>query len=162
MPVSLVVNGTSYEFPISGENPEWGTSATDWAKAVTDVLSTLLAPGDILETTFTINNNVSTLTNINGLVFDPGTVRAANVDYAIYRISNSNPSGQAETGTIYLVYDDSAPSNAKWQLAQKFEGTNSGVNFSITDGGQIQYTSNDIGSIGYIGSIKFRARTLSK
>lgn len=161
MSIQLVINGTSYNYPIDGENPNW-SEATDWAEAVTTALGTLLAPGDILETTFTINNNVAVLTNINGLLFDPGTVRAANIDYAIYRTSSTNPSGQAENGTIFLVFDDSATAGSKWQLSQRSEGTNAGVSFSITDGGQVQYTSNDIGSTGYVGSIKFRARTLSK
>lgn len=162
MPKALVVAGTSFEFPVSGENPEWGESATAWAEAVTDVLATLLAPGDILETTSTINNNISSPTNINGLVFDPGTVRAANVNYAIYRISTAAPSGHAEDGMIGLIYDDSAANGSKWQLSQRKGGTDSGVTFSITDGGQIQYISSDINSTGYVGEIVFSAKTLSK
>ena len=162
MPKALVVAGTSYNFPVSGENPEWGEDATAWAEAVTEVLSTLLAPGDILETTSTINNNISSATNINGLVFDPGTVRAANINYAIYRISTANPSGHAEDGMIALIYDDSASAGNKWQLSQRRGGTEAGVTFSITDAGQVQYTSTDINSTGYVGTITFTAKTLSK
>jgi hypothetical protein len=161
MPISLVINGTSYNYPVSGENPEWGEDASAWAQAVTDALATLLSTGDILDTTSTINNNISSPTNINGAIFDPGTVRAANLDYAIYRISTSNPSGHAETGTLFLIYDDSAAVNQKWQLSQRTNGS-SGVSFSITDNGQIQYISTDIGAIGYVGNIKFRAKALTK
>lgn len=161
MAINLIVNGTSYVYPDPGEDPNWGAGATDWASAVTDALNTLLASGDILDTTFSIDNNISIVTNVNGLLFDPGTVRAANIDYAIYRTSTANPSGNAETGVIYLIYDDSASAGSKWQLNQKIDGA-SGVVFSITDTGQVQYKSTDIGSTSYSGTIKFRAKTLQK
>lgn len=163
MSVTLIVNGTSYEYPVPGENPSWATDATDWAKAVTSVLATLVAPGDILQTQFTINNNISIPTNINGLIFDGGTVRAANVDYTIYRISTSNPAGHTESGRIYLTYDDSASIGNKWVISQISNGTNSDVVFSINEStGQIQYISSDIGSLGYSGLITFSAKVLNK
>lgn len=162
-PVPLVINGTTYQYPVPGEDAQWGAEATDWAKAVTNVLTTLISPGDILTTVFTINNNISIATNINGLIFDSGTVRAANISYVIYRISNTNISQQTETGTIYLTLDDSAPIGEKWTLAQSSSGTNAGVVFYIDDAtGQVQYTSNDIGSLGYVGSITFSAKVLNK
>lgn len=161
MSIVLLVNGTAYPYPNPGEDPNWGQGATDWAGAVTEALNTLLAPGDILQTTFSIDNNIALATNINGLVFDPGTVRAANIDYAIYRTSTLNPSGNAETGIIHLIYDDSASAGSKWKFSQSIDGA-SGVSLSITDAGQVQYTSSDIGTAGYSGTIKFRARTLSK
>ncbi len=161
MAIQLIVAGTPYTYPESGEEPNWAGGATDWAKAVTAVLSTLVGPNDILQTQFTINNNISVLTNINGLLFDPGTVRAANIDYAIYRTSTGTPAGNAETGTIYLIFDNSASTGNKWQLGQKFIG-NAGVTFSITDSGQIQYKSNDLGTPGYFGEINFSAKTLDQ
>jgi hypothetical protein len=161
MAITLIVNGTSYEYPIPGEDPNWGQGATDWASAVTEALNTLLAPGDILETTFSIDNDISVATNVNGLLFDPGTVRAANIDYAIYRTSTLNPSGNAETGVIHLIYDDSASVGSKWKFSQNIDGA-SGVSLSITDAGQVQYKTTDIGTAGYSGTIKFRAKTLSK
>jgi hypothetical protein len=163
MPVTLIVNGTSYEYPVPGEDPTWANDATDWAKAVTSVLATLVAPGDILQTQFTLNNNILVPTNINGLIFDSGTVRAANVDYTIYRISDTNTSGQTESGRIYLTYDDSALVGNKWVISQVSNGTNSGVVFNIDEPtGQIQYISSDIGNLGYSGLITFSAKVLNK
>lgn len=158
----LIVNGTSYEYPDPGEDPNWGQGASDWADAVTTALNSLLGTGDILETTFSIDNNISVLTNVNGLQFDPGTIRAVNIDYSIYRTSDTTPSGNVETGTIYLIYDDSASVGSKWNLSQRVDGPGAGVSFFITDAGQVQYTSTDIGSTGYSGEIHFRAKTLSK
>jgi hypothetical protein len=156
----LTINGTTYNYPDPGESPNWGDDSTGWAEAVTDALGTLLGAGDILQTTFSITNNITVADNINGLLFDPGVTRAANIDYSIYRISSTNTSGYAETGTIYIIYDTSAPVNNKWQLSQRTTG-NSGVTFSITDSGQVQYKSNDIGVSGYSGTMKFRAKSLS-
>jgi hypothetical protein len=160
--IALTINGVTYNYPVNGEDSgTWGESGTDWAEAVTDVLNTLISPGDILTTTATINDNIAVFTDVNGLNFDPTLVRAANVSYSIYRISNDNPSGHTENGTIYLNYDNSAGAGLKWTLAQQING-NSGVIFNITDLGQVQYKSSqiDTGGGGYSGVLKFNARTL--
>lgn len=160
MPVQLTVGNNTYNFPIQGEDPQWGSEATDWAQAVTDVLATLLAPGDILQTTATINNNVAVATNVNGLLFDPAQVRAANVDYSVYRTSSTTLSGAAESGTIHLIYDNNASAGSKWTLSQR-KNSDAGISFSITDTGQIQYMSSNIGATSYSGTMKFSAKTLS-
>lgn len=161
MPIPLTIKGTTYQYSVPGEDPNWGQENTDWAQAVTTVLNTLVSDNDILETTATISNNIIVPTNVSQLQFDPGSVRAANIDYAIYRTSNDNPSGFSETGTIYLIYDD-IPST--WQLSQRSAGE-SGVDFSILSTGQVQYISSDLDPLnngGYSGIITFQAKTLSK
>jgi len=161
MAIELIVGGTPYLYPESGEEPNWAVNATDWSIAVTAVLSTIFGPNDILSTSFTIDNNITISTNINGLLFDPGTVRGANVEYTVYRTSTLNPSGNSETGTIYLNYDNSASVGNKWQLGQKKVGE-AGIIFSITDSGQVQYKSTDIGTAGYFGKMTFSAKTLDQ
>ncbi len=161
MSIKLIVQGTTYEYPIPGEDPNWGEGATDWAEAVTLALSTLLGSGDILQSTFTINNNVTIATNINGLLFDPGTVRASNITYTVYRTSTANPAGNTESGVIYINYDDSAVPGEKWSLTQQVNG-NSGIVFNILDSGQVQYVTSDIGNSGYFGKITFSAKSLAK
>lgn len=156
----LVIQGTTYNFPDPSEDPNWGAEVSDWAEAVTDVLSTFLGPGDILQSTATIANNQSVAASISGLIFDPAQVRAANVTYSIYRTSASSPSGFAETGTMYLIYDNNASSGNKWILSQRTTG-NSGVVFSVTDLGQIQYTSSNLLGGSYSGTLKFSAKTLA-
>lgn len=157
----LVINNTTYNYPGTGEDPGWGDDATGWAEAVTGVLNTLLSSGDLLETTFNIANNISASTNVVGLSFDTATVRAAVIDYSIYRISSTNASGQSETGQLFIVYDNSASSGNQWLLSRETNG-DAGVNFDITDSGQFTYTSNDIGATGYSGVMKFKAKTLSQ
>lgn len=162
MPITLIVNNIPYEYPIPGDSPGWGQPATDWAAEVTLVLNDLLGPNDISETIFTIANNVSSFTNINGLSFNTGTVRSAIIDYSIYRTSTANPSGNAESGTINIVYDNLAAPGSKWAMSIGNVTGNSGVTFTITDLGQVQYQSTNINATGYSGNIHFRARTLGQ
>jgi hypothetical protein len=159
MSVELIVNNIPYLYPSDGQPPGWGEQATEWAQGVTDVLNDLLAPNDILETSFTIQNNIAVATNIAGLQFNTAQVRSATIHYSIYRTSTLNPSGKAESGTMEITFDNAGSSGNKWALTVYGTTGNSGVNFSITDLGQFQYTSTDIDSAGYSGTMRFQAKT---
>ena len=155
----LTLNGKTFNYPEQGEDPLWGEDSTAWAQEVTDTLNDLSSPGDILQTTFTVGNNTSG--DVIGLLLDTGTVRSAVVNYSVYRISDTNPSGKAEEGEMHLVYDSSAGAGQKWLLSIEKTG-NSGVTFNIDDDGQVTYVSSDIGSLGYSGSMRFRAKALNQ
>lgn len=158
MPKVLIVNNTPYNYPTSGDEPGWGNDATGWAIGVTDVLSDLLGPNDILETAFNIANNQTVFSDITGLIFNAASVRAADISYSIFRVSTANPSGHTEKGTIQLIYDN----NIGWFINQGNILGSSGVTFSVTNTGQLQYKSTDINSTGYTGTMKFRAKTLQQ
>lgn len=162
MSIPLVIAGTTFNYPQSGQDPNWAEEASSWAVAVTEVLNTLLGPGDILQTSVAIEDGISVATNINGLLFDSGTVRAANVNYTIYRTSAGEPWGHAETGVLYLVFDDDESIGKKWSLTQGPKNGDAGVAFSIGDDGQIQYISTTIGIGGYSGTIRFSAKALTR
>lgn len=162
MPVTLTVNNIPFEYPANGDSPGWGQPATDWATEVTNVLGDLVGPTDILQTTFTVLNNQSISQNVLGLSFNTGLVRAAFIDYSIYRTSTANPSGFTEAGSIVATYDNLASAGSKWQLAVGPMVGNAGVTFTITDGGQFQYQSSDINATGYSGTMHFRATTLGQ
>ncbi len=161
MPKALVVNNVTYNYPVPGEDPIWGEDGTGWAEAVTNVLNTLIGPGDLLTTTADIKNNQAISLNVEGLAFDPTIVRAANIYYSIYRRSDDTVSGNAESGVIYITYDNDAIAGAKWVLSQKINGS-SGVIFTILDSGQLQYKSTNIPdtNVSYSGIIKFYAKSL--
>lgn len=158
MPRVLIVNNTPYNYPTSGDEPGWGNDATAWAVGVTNVLSDLLGPNDILETAFNVANNQTSFSDVTGLIFNAASVRAAEITYAVFRVSTANPSGFAETGTIQIVYDN----NVGWYINQGNILASSGVTFSITGAGQVQYKSTDIGSLNYTGTMKYRAKTLQQ
>lgn len=160
MSVPLTVNNKTFDYPADGEDSGWGGPATDWASEVTDVLNTILSPGDILETTFNINDNTSISAPIQGLAFDPSLNRSATIAYSIYRTSTDTPSGNAETGEISIIYDNNASIGNKWQISQTKNGE-AGVVLTISDLGQFSYTSNQInlGAGGYVGIMKFSAKS---
>lgn len=153
MAVTLTVNGTPYEYPQNGENPGWGEDATAWAQAVTDVLNNLQGPGDILPTSFTIADNVTTFTNITGLAFSTTSVRSFEIEYNVFRNDGTTPI--AESGLIHGVYNGTS-----WDISRDYTGE-AGMTFQITNGGQFQYQSSSVGGT-YSGTMKFRARTLGQ
>jgi hypothetical protein len=158
MPIPLTITGTVYQYPVVGEDPGWGEDGTAWAVAVTNALNDLLSPSDILETVFNINHGPLTIPiTITGLSFSGLVVRAANVDYVIQRPSGTSPNPIVESGTLYATYD---AGNLTWNLAQKIHDGSSGVTFSITNTGQVQYLCNNVGGTGPVGTITFRAKTL--
>lgn len=160
----FIVNNIPFNYPDPGEQPGggdasigYGEDATAWAAEVTSVLNSILAPGDLLETTATIANDVSAALDISGMVFSISVVRAANIDYTIIR-SVSTPASLIESGTLYATYNTVT---SVWYLSQT-QAENAGVIFTITPAGQVQYTSSDMVGAGYSGEITFKARTLSQ
>ena len=157
MSVELEVNGQIYNYPENRESPSWGEDASAWAVAVTDVLGSVVGPGDIVLTAASIANNQASPTNVVGLAFDTTSVRGALVEYAIYRVTTGGGATElAEMGSMYLAYKSTA---ASWELAV-VGLTNAGVTFSVTNTGQVQYTSTNITGSSYSGTIKFRARAI--
>lgn len=162
MPIELIVNNTPFNYPSPGDEPGWGEAATGWAGEVTSVLGDIFAPGDILESTFTIPSVQATFVDIVGLAFNTGVVRSAVIEYAVYRVSTAFPSGNAESGILTITYDNGASAGNKWQLVGANITGNSGVTFRILDSGQLQYTATDLTTGGYSGKLKYKARTLQQ
>lgn len=153
----LTVNNIPFDYPDPGSDPGWGEQATDWAAEVTSVLSSLLAPGDIVETTSTILNNQSSALDISGMAFSNSVVRAANVDYTVIR-TTATPTTLVESGTLFFTYDTV---NGTWYMSQT-KAEDADIVFSITSLGQVQYTSSNMSGGSYSGQITFKARTLSQ
>lgn len=153
--IQLIVNGQTYNYPENRESPSWGEDATAWAEAVTEVLANTVGPGDIVLTSANVANNQVAAANITGLSFDTGTIRASIVEYSVYRVTTGSGATEAvEVGTMYLGYKSTA---ATWEIAV-VGAAGAGMTFSITNTGQVQYTSTNFTGTGHSGIIKFRAR----
>jgi hypothetical protein len=112
----------------------------------------IVSSGDINETSFSVANNQVAPANVTGLAFANGTVRSAKVHYSIVIDATAD---LFETGTIYAIQRGS-----DWVISQSETGDDSLVVFSITNAGQIQYTSANYS--GFVsGTMKFRAQTTS-
>lgn len=156
MPKILIVGTEEYEFPLQGENSDYGEQITDWATAVTDALTSVQQPNDILRTLAPINNNVSIPTNIPGFSFDTVEVRSINSEFIITRTTDSPANNFVESGFIEGNYD-----GASWKIAIR-SVSNAGVFFDITPSGQITYTSTNIVGSNYVGQILFRAKVFNE
>lgn len=151
----LTINGSDFNFPEQGEDPQWGTEITDWAEEVTDVLNSITSVDDILLTSFSLTNNQSTFADINGLTFSKTSVRSARITLDIY-ITTSTEELQ-ESVDMILGYKNTAD---EFRLSILSSGDSSGVTFNITSNGQMQYKTTNISGTGYSGTIKFKALTI--
>lgn len=116
-------------------------------KSYVDAHSSASSPGDLSEGSFTAADNQSIPANITGFAFANGTVRSFDATVSIVRDT---------TYDAYKLYG--IQKTASWELSQAFTGDVTGISFSITAAGQIQYTST---STGFTSLIKFRAITTS-
>ncbi len=153
MPKKLTVNGTVYNYPVPGDEQKWGEDGTAWAEAVTGILSTIVGDGFIPETTVTINDNVTTFTNILGASFNNAVSRSFKFNYAVSRTDGG--STFVESGIIDGVYNGS-----EWDYSIRRTG-NAGMDFNVTSTGQIQYKSSSIGGT-YSGDINFYANSVTE
>lgn len=153
MSTPVVISGTTYNLPVQGQNPPWGSDLSDIISALVTTINGLSGSSDILTTNFTIVNNQSSVANVTSLSFSTTAVRSAIVSYSIYRSTSTNEA--SECGQIYVTYKSTA---GTWEIAQNYAGS-SGVVFSITNTGQIQYTSTNLAGTGYVGKMKFKAIT---
>lgn len=159
MAIQLIVNGETFNYPQNRDNPGWGPDATDWATAVTNVLQSLAGTGDILQTPANINNNQVVAASIPGLSFDPTQVRAAIVEYSVYRVTTGVGATElVESGSMYPAFKNVA---GVWDMPI-VGGQGAGIQFTILPSGQIMYTSSNISGSNYSGLIKFRARAFTQ
>jgi hypothetical protein len=163
MPKTLTVGSEEFEFPLSGENPGYASEITDWAEAVTDALSTVQKPNDILTTTASLANNVTTPTNIPGFSFSVAQVIAIDCRYFIKRVTTGPSATYVETGYIEGCYD-----GTDWAISIRTTGDSgiiapnyAGVLLSITPSGQIQYTSTNLPGATHVATITFEAKVIN-
>lgn len=157
MPKTLIVGNEEFEFPLEGESPGYGSEVTDWAEAVTNALSTVQKPNDILTTTAPINN-LGTLTNIPGFSFPVSEVISIDCKYFVKRevVGGPNAGIYVEIGYIEGYFD-----GINWGISIRTTG-DARVLLSINPSGQIQYVATPItGGTSHIGSITFEAKVIN-
>lgn len=156
MPKILTVGTEEFEFPLEGENAGYGEQVTDWAEAVTDALTTVQQPNDILTQSAAINNNQTSAANIPAFSFDTSEVVAINAEYIIKRTTVSPVNNLVESGVIKGNFNGTS-----WSITIESVG-DSEVELSITSAGQVQYTSSNISGSSYEGQISFKAKVFNE
>lgn len=153
--LSVDINGTTAE--TSADNADviliYDNSATALKKMTrANFLSGIPvgSAGDINETSFSAANNQAAAANVTGLAFANATVRSfdAQVSVAI-----------DATASLFETFNlRGIQKGASWDMAVVSNGDDSGIVFSITNAGQVQYTStNEAGFVS--NTVKFRAIT---
>lgn len=104
--------------------------------------------GDIFETSFSAANNQAAATNVTGLAFANGVVRSFKALVSVTIVATAN---------LYEVFELVAiQKGSSWDMAISSTGDDSGIVFSITTAGQVQYTSTNV--TGFTSdTMKFRA-----
>ena len=158
MSTSKTIGTTVYQIPQNGESGgSWGEDLHDAIVAIIDRLDLFAGTYDIAVTSFTLTNNQSSAANVTGLSFSASTVRAAEIN-AVCRIS-TNTNELTEYFKIYISYENTA---GTWNISEQSFGDDCGLTFTITNAGQIQYTSTNVAGTGYSGTLKFTAKTFAQ
>lgn len=157
MPKLLTIGSEEFEFPLEGQNAGYGSEVTDWAEAVTDALTTVQKPNDILTTTAVINNIAGTF-SIPGFNFSVAEVISIDCRYFVKRVTTSPDDNFSEVGYIEGYYDGS-----EWGISIRTTG-DAKILLSITPSGQFQYTltPSDVLEGSHKGSITFEAKVINK
>ena len=111
--------------------------------------------GDILkQLTFTGANNVSTPASITGLAFSVSTVSSFCAYVYVKVLATTNYYQQYILNGVYAI------DSSTWYLTTSSTGNDSGVEFSITSAGQIQYISPNFAGFTSLGFV-FKATTIA-
>lgn len=140
---------------ISFDNVASGLTATDVQAALDEIVSSIGgigSPGDIDETSFSLANNQTSDANVTGFAFSNAVVRSFEA-LVIVEID--------ATADLYEQFHlNGIQRGADWAMSVESEGDDSGIIFSITNAGQVQYQSANVAGFA-TGVIKFRAITTS-
>jgi hypothetical protein len=155
MPKILTIGNDEFEFPIEGENPGYGSEITDWAETVTEALSTVQKPNDIVTTSATIVNTPGTY-SVPGFTFSTTEVISISCRYSVNRTTTGPTATYVETGFIEGYYD-----GTNWGISVR-SIADAQLKFSITSGGQIQYTiASPLPGSSHTGLIVFEAKVIN-
>lgn len=117
-----------------------------------DARYNLKSTGDISETSYSITNSQTSAHNITDFAFDNAIVRSFEAEVSVEI--------DADTDLFEKVSISGIQKSADWEISIRSLGDSTGIVFSITSAGQLQYTS--LNYTGFVsGVIKFRAVTTS-
>ncbi len=161
---TITIKGTIINLPASGASPNWAPAIIEAFEALADAVNAVSATFDVAPQAQNIDaNNSSTNVDLNNLNFPSSEVRAATIYYTVYRKTDNSgpPDGQevSEAGTLEINYNNAYPITQKWEIANVYEGE-AFISFSITDLGQISFSTTALSGINHTGIVSYRAITV--
>lgn len=142
--------------PVTGSN---GFASRTWQVFFEKLFDRVNALG--AEKSFTLVNNQAVAADITELQFNKSRVSVAFIDFLVQRVTTATGATELlEAGHLTAVYK---PTSLSWALVEVNVNApnNSGVTFSITASGQVQYTSTNITGTASISRVIYKARTLA-
>lgn len=159
MAKDLTFGSTIVSIPESADAPNWAEGVTQAFDAIAETLATVAGPFDVPAQSISIDSSNPGVpnTDIGPLNFPITSVRAVNIQYAVYRTTNSTTA--YETGTIVAIYSPSNSIGNKWETSQDSVGDGK-ISFYITDLGQVQYTCQTLAGSSHTGKITFYGKAI--
>lgn len=110
------------------------------------------SPGDINEQSYSFSNSQVVPESITGLAFSNAVVRSFNAVISVAIDATSD---------LFEVFEiNGIQKGSEWDISVSSTGDNTEIMFSITNSGQIQYTSANYSGF-VLGTMKFKASTTS-
>lgn len=158
MSYTVTVNNTVFTLPDPGDPPNYAEELKSFFQEVAAVLNSQSGALDIIETDFNFNNNVSSPTDVQGFNVVTSNIASFIGEYLIKRVSGGTTI--TESGQLYGRQGAGGWSLAVGDITSDstlFDGF-SGVDFTITTAGQLQYVStNFVGQTQGLMTFKMKA-----
>lgn len=152
---NIIFAGTTVAFPDSGSSPNWSGAVIQAMQLISEALAISSGPFDIPPQNYVMTANVNSNVDIPNLSFPVTDVSGAIVFYTVGRHTDSVAVSQ--TGFLLLNYDSSRGVGLKWQVMDQFTNSGAQITFSMTDVGQVQFSTTSISGSNFVGHIQFRA-----
>lgn len=140
MSKEVQIGNSIYKIPVYGEN-KWGENTTALLEALTNAISNVVGPEDILTQEAILANNVTTPAPINGLKFDTSIVENGVINGIVVRIF-TGVSGKVPTQDSFVI--ESASYQGELEYTIRYQGSDAKVKIIGQNNGQFQYTSEDV------------------
>lgn len=166
MAIKITVKGTPIEIPDSGSSPNWAPGIIDAIRALADAIEGLSGTYDVSPQAHSIslypaNSNVPA----PNLIFPIDDVRSVTIFYSVFRKTEDIVSGSTvvqegqeltESGTLQITYNSSNAVGSKWSIQREYVG-DANISFSVTDLGQVLFTTLAMTGENHQGFISYRA-----
>lgn len=161
MSIPLIIQGTTINVPSSGDDPNWAPGVIQFEQAVATALSGIVGAFDVSPQSFTLTSDINTNVNLTNLSFPTTSVRSAIISYNIERV-NTGGNTQNESGLIEITYNGTSWDMTRDSTGKILNASNVPFNtFSITNLGQVQFSTITIGGTFTSGKITYSAKALS-
>lgn len=161
MSIPIVIQGTTIDIPSDGQSPDWAQGIIQFCEATATALSGAVGTFDISPQTFDISayNPTSVPVSIPNLSFSPAVVLGASIQIACIRTTSSlSVSEYDELTIVYNAYNVNL-GQPLWEVTRGATGL-AYITYTVTDTGQVQFTTSNISGTGHSGTLSYSAKTL--